>query len=223
MWKSILSIWKSDSLLDIAWKKSFEMLEITQEMFFEAIRILRESDDTELRQEIRQMDKKVNAFEREVRREVMIHLTVQGSTSLASGLVLLVVVIDIERIGDYVKNMVDLVVHRPQTLEGGLFEGDLQKVEAAVRDSFIRTRKCIEVSDKNEALQLLDEYAWVNRECNDTERRLLQDHDMSLTSSEAVALALYFRYLKRINSHLRNIASSVVNPYDRIGFKPGSE
>jgi len=25
--------------------------------------------------------------------------------------------------------------------------------------------------------------------------------------------------LKRINSHLRNVATSVVNPFDQIGFK----
>ena len=33
----------------------------------------------------------------------------------------------------------------------------------------------------------------------------------------------YFRYLKRINAHLRNIISSVINPYDRIGYKPKSK
>jgi hypothetical protein len=35
-----------------------------------------------------------------------------------------------------------------------------------------------------------------------------------------VSLAMYFRWLKRINSHLRNITTSVVNPFDRIGFEP---
>ena len=36
---------------------------------------------------------------------------------------------------------------------------------------------------------------------------------------EAVATALYVRYLKRISSHLKTIASSVVNPFEKIGFR----
>ena len=32
------------------------------------------------------------------------------------------------------------------------------------------------------------------------------------------ALALYFRYLKRIHSHLRNVATSVYRPFHKIGF-----
>ena len=42
--------------------------------------------------------------------------------------------------------------------------------------------------------------------------------DVEVSSSNAAALALYFRYLKRINSHLRNVATSVVNPFDQIGY-----
>lgn len=34
-------------------------------------------------------------------------------------------------------------------------------------------------------------------------------------------LALTIRFVKRIGAHLSNLASSVVNPFDRIGFRPG--
>jgi hypothetical protein len=34
-----------------------------------------------------------------------------------------------------------------------------------------------------------------------------------------VTTVLYLRYLKRVSAHLKNIASSVVNPFDRIGFR----
>jgi len=37
--------------------------------------------------------------------------------------------------------------------------------------------------------------------------------------NEAVSTALYVRFLKRISAHLMNIASSIVNPFDRIGFR----
>ena len=35
----------------------------------------------------------------------------------------------------------------------------------------------------------------------------------------AATLAIYLRYLKRVSAHLKNVATSVVNPYHRIGFR----
>jgi hypothetical protein len=49
---------------------------------------------------------------------------------------------------------------------------------------------------------------------------LVKEEDKSIRPGDAVSLGLYFRWLKRINSHLRNIVTSVVNPFDKIGFKP---
>jgi phosphate uptake regulator len=50
-------------------------------------------------------------------------------------------------------------------------------------------------------------------------RELITGED-KLDKPEAVTLALYVRYLKRVGAHLNNIASSIVNPFPRIGFKP---
>ena len=107
MWKELIKIWKSQSLLDQAWKESFEMLEIDRSMFLEAVRILRESDDCKVDQDIRKLDQRVNKYEREVRRKVMTHCTIEGTSELPSGMVLVSVVIDIERVGDYCKKYVE--------------------------------------------------------------------------------------------------------------------
>jgi len=48
----------------------------------------------------------------------------------------------------------------------------------------------------------------------------VQEKDPSIRPGDAAAMALYIRFLKRVNSHLRNITTSVVNPFDRIGFNP---
>ena len=40
------------------------------------------------------------------------------------------------------------------------------------------------------------------------------------SGSEAAAIALYARYLKRIGSHLKNITTTIVNPIDAIGYRP---
>lgn len=70
------------------------------------------------------------------------------------------------------------------------------------------------------ALELLDEYAWVNDVCDDTVKAVVKEKDSNISPGDASALVLYVRWLKRINSHLRNITTSVVNPFDRIGFQP---
>ena len=128
------------------------------------------------------------------------------------------VIIDIERIGDYTKNVVDLAVQHPAMLKGGAYEDDLQKIELAVEDSFKRVPKMFKNSDGDDARKLIEEYSWVNKLCTQHADDYVREADKSVNTSDAVALALYFRYLKRINSHLINIATSVVNPFDYIGF-----
>jgi len=220
MFKKLFSIFQKDTLMDRAYRRSFLMLDITRSMFLSAKTSLRHTDTNQVGIDIHDRDAEVNQYEREVRRDVFNHLAVSGPEKLPSGLVLVSIIIDIERIGDYAKNMVDLAMNHPRRLQGGRFESDLQRVEAAVEDDFVRTKVCFEKADKEAAQQLLKEYEWVSRVCDQCLFRLVKEEDKTISSGDAVSLALYFRWLKRINSHLRNITTSVVNPFDRIGFKP---
>ena len=136
MWRELINMWKSHNLLDQAWKESFKMLEIDKRMYVEAVRILRDSDDLELNEDIRKLDIKVNKYERDVRRKVMTHCAVDGAADLTSGMILISVVIDIERVGDYCKNILDLAQMHPKHLNSGPYEGELRKVEGEVKDRF---------------------------------------------------------------------------------------
>ncbi len=220
MFKQLLSIFQKDTLMDQAYRRSFEMLDITREMFLKAKNSLRHTESNYVDVDIYDRDIEVNKYEREVRRNVFNHLAVSGLETLPSGLVLVSIIIDIERIGDYTKNMVELAMNHPEKLEGGKFEEDLQKIEAAVEDNFIRTKNCFENADVEAGLKLLEDYQWVNRICDQCVIGLVKEEDQNIRAGDAVSLALYFRWLKRINSHLRNITTSVVNPFDRIGFNP---
>ncbi len=220
MFKKWLTIFKKDTLMNRAYQQSFEMLDITQAMFKEAKESLRQREDSEIDLGIKETDKKVNSYEREVRRMVLKHLVVIGPVDLPSGLVLISIIIDIERIGDYAKNMVELALDHPGKLHGGEFEGMISRIEAGLEDNFTQTKKCFEIADAEMALKLLDKYAWVNDMCDEIVTSVVKEKDKSIKSGDAAALVLYTRWLKRINSHLRNITTSVVNPFDRIGFQP---
>ncbi len=78
---------------------------------------------------------------------------------------------------------------------------------------------------------------------NDEEsaRKILADHELVVKLVEsnikllktggvlsggcgvAVVAALYIRYLKRISAHIKNVATSIINPYYRIGFREKGE
>ncbi len=219
MLKELFAIFKKDTLLDRAYKRSYHMVDITWDMFVKAKKSLREMDINELDINIHDQDIEVNKYLREVRRNVLSHLTVAGTDDLYSGLILVSIIIDVERVGDYTKNIVDMAMNHPAKLHGGMFEEDLKRVEAAVEDTFRRVRKTIETADAQDAETLLDDYQWVNRLCDQHVIDYIKGSDKNISSSDAVSLALYYRYLKRINSHLRNVATSVVNPFDQIGFK----
>lgn len=220
MFKQLFAIFKKDSLMNRSYQRSFEMLDITNNMFLKAKQSLRHTEDNLKDIDIYNKDIEINKYEREVRRNVLNHLILSEGQELPSGLVLVSIIIDIERIGDYTKNIVELAMNHPEKLEGREFEEDLQKVETAVSNLFIQTKKCFESSDKELGLHLIKEYKWVNRLCDEIVIKLVKIREKKLLPGEAVSLVLYFRWLKRINSHLRNIVTSVVNPFDRIGFKP---
>ena len=220
MLKKLFSIFQKDTLMDRAYRRSFLMLEITRHMFLGAKKSLRHTENSQVEIDIYDKDIEVNRYEREVRRNVFNQLAVSGTEKLPSGLVLVSIIIDIERIGDYTKNIVELAMNHPTKLEGGKFESDLHRVEVGVEENFVRTKACFENADGKAARELLTEYEWVSRLCDQRLFALVKEEDQTIRSGNAVSLALYFRWLKRINSHLRNITTSVVNPFDRIGFEP---
>jgi phosphate transport system protein len=219
MLKELLSVFKNDSLLDRAYKRSFEMLDLTHKMFLEAKNVLRNTETNEVSFDINDQDIAVNKYQREVRKDVFNHLTMSGTETLASDLVLVNIVIDVERIGDITKNIVEVAQGHPEKLSSKLFDDKVAEMEKAVSENFEKTIKAFKEADEVLAEQIIDEYKWISKVSDDMLLALMHNEDTEIKSGSAVALALYIRQLKRINSHLRNVASSVVNPFHRIGYK----
>jgi phosphate transport system protein len=220
MIKEILSVFKANTLMDRAFQRSYDMLDLTYNMYLQAKEVLRNTEHTNLEVDLSDEDIEVNKYQREVRKDVFNHLVLTDGEQLSSGLVLISIVIDLERIGDYTKNIVEVAQNHPQRLHGGKFEDDLLRIEDGVDDNFKRTIEVFKTSDEDAGRELLKEYKWIPRLSDKSLMSLVQQADPSITSGSAAALALYFRSLKRINAHLRNVTTSVVNPFHRIGYKP---
>lgn len=220
MLKELISVFNSDSLLDRAYNQSFEMLDLTQKMFTEAKNVLRNTDTNEINIDINDSDSKVNKFQREVRKDVFNHLNMAGTETLSSDLVLVSIVIDLERIGDLTKNIIEVTQGHPERLTSKLFDEKIAEMEIAVQENFAKTIEAFKNSDEELGLAIMKDYKWISKASDAILMSLMKNEDVELKAGSAVAMALYIRQLKRINAHLINIASSVVNPFHRIGFKP---
>jgi len=219
MFKQIFEMFKSDSLYEQALGECHEMLDIDLTMFKASIETLRKSDSVDINIDIYEMDKKINEFERDVRRKVMTHLAVGGKEDIGSGLVLVSVVIDIERIGDYTKNIYDLAVNHPKKLVGGSVEERLIEIENISYKLFEDSIDAFKNQAIEKARELMGYYKEnISSQSDAITNDIIAGKIGNLEIGSASAVGLYARYLKRIAAHSRNLISSVVNPFERIGY-----
>ena len=221
--REIYEIWRRDNSLRQALNDHRSMLERTARMFQESVKSLRESETGEIGINIYEEDRMVNHHQREVRRKVLRYLAITGGTNVVPGLILTSIVIDSERIGDYTKNIMELAVAHPHRMTGGRYEGDLKKIESSVGVMFGRIASILRCVDTEAARTLIRDNFWIRARCDEILLDLIKGKEALLSSGDAVAVALYVRYLKRVAAHLLNILSSVVNPFERIGYREEEE
>ena len=219
MFSKFRQLFVSENLLDSAFSTTLKMLEFDRQMYEASYHTLRRSDTDELPFDVRKMDRKINKYERQVRRQVLTHLTISGTQNLVPGLALVSIVIDVERIGDYTKNIVDIVKKHPNKLHGGSYETTLSEIEVVIDKIFPMVIESLETQnlDLGREIMLLEEDT--SKKAQSIINGLMSQSDPSLGCSGAVCLGMYARFLKRINAHLTNIASSQVNPFPRISFR----
>ncbi|MFH1373693.1 MAG: PhoU domain-containing protein [bacterium] len=225
MFKKFRELFSSENLLDTAYNTTVKMLEFDHKMFMAASETLRLKDNAELPFDIRKTDRKINKYQREVRRNVLTHLTIAGTQNIVPGLMLVSIVIDVERIGDYTKNISELATSHPERLKAGYWEKDLCAIEEKIRDHFPKVIEVLSRQDKQLGRSIMQQERETSRMSDQMVTEIIAggSKNRSLSTSDAVVLALYARFLKRTNSHLNNIATAVVNPFPRIGYREKKE
>lgn len=219
MFDKFKELFSSENLLDSAYDTTVTMIEFDHQMYDAARLTLRDTDTDKLPFDVRKMDRRINKYERQVRRKVLTHLTISGNTNLAPGLALVSIVIDVERIGDYTKNIVDLATKHKHKLSGGSHEQALTEIESVNADIFPKVIKVMKSHDQEVAREIMSMEQATAEKAERVVGDTITQTDPSLSTPDAVCLAMYARFLKRINAHLTNIASSVVNPFPRISFR----
>ena len=146
-------------------------------------------------------------------------MAIGGKEDIGSGLVLVSVVIDIERIGDYTKNIYDLAVNHPKKLNGGSVEDRLVEIEKISFNVFEQSIDVFKNQNIEKASDLMGDYKKnISKQSDAITNDIIAGKIGDLEIGTASAVGLYARYLKRIAAHSRNLISSIVNPFERIGY-----
>lgn len=176
--------------------------------------LLGDRQAADVRDELRATDQKVNRMEREIRRELMVHASVFGAIETPAVLVYMSIVKDIERVGDYAKNLVDLA------RDGADFS--LAPNAAEWRQISEDVSRYISDAGQAFATRSPDRARLLLRQGD----QLLKDFDGRVSGlvrgergeAQAVPRALANRYLKRVVAHLMNLLTAVVMPLDRLDY-----
>jgi phosphate uptake regulator len=215
MFSDFFNIWKKTSLLSEATEEANRMLEMTKDMFVFSLRVM--MDNEKEVSDIYKLDQQLNDMQISVRRKVLEHLSINPRQDTTGALVLVTIVVDIERVGDYAKNVIELAHLYPEKL-CGIYCDRIRRFESEITINFTNTIKAFKEADTKLAEEVMENHSKLAPEIE----QLIEDilNDKTLAGREAVVYALLARFLKRVSAHLKNVASSVVNPFHRLGYKP---
>ncbi len=220
--RSILDLFREDNWSTDLVDMIMEMLDLGASMYEYTIGALVNGEpDDDPQQLLYNRDIRINKLERKIRRRVVSHLSVQGSRAeVPSALIFMNVVKDAERIGDYVKNLHEVIAMMPENPDRAFYQEHLGASAATISELFIQTREAFLESDEELAGKVIKTAKAQGRQYEDMIRKVTTS-DMG--TQDAVCLVLALRFFKRLVAHMSNICSTVVMPVDMIDFYDESE
>jgi len=217
MYETLLNAWKGSGLLRLCMEDLFKMFDISESMFSAAWEMITGSGKVE---DLYKIDRQLNELQIAIRRRILEHLAINPAQDINATFVLAILVIDLERIGDYAKNLDEIAKHYPEPISGGAFDA-LRPMAQRVKEMFRETKIAITESDAELARKVMADQANLAMQADRLMDQLIESKDIAVR--EGIVAALLSRYIKRVSAHLKNVASSVVNPYHRIGYRPNEK
>ena len=164
--------------------------------------------------DLRATDRLVNGATREVRRLLVVHVSVHGASQVTPVLTYMSIVKDVERVGDYAKNIFDIAAQGVD-LSGEPDREELGGYRDRISALITEASRAFGEGDVDRARELLTEG---DAMLDDFDGRVDAFMRSAQPASEAVPRALYYRYLKRITAHLMNMLTALTMPVDRLDY-----
>lgn len=168
----------------------------------------------DVNREVRATDQKVNRLEREIRRVLVVHSSVFGGIDSPSVLVYMSVVKDIERVGDYAKNLLDLALEGAN-LGSGADADEWRRTAAEVSEFITAAGDVFSAADADRGRELRSRGDAFLRRYDERVSALVRGDDQA---PQGVPRALAYRYLKRVVAHLMNLLSAITMPIDQLDY-----
>lgn len=206
----------SDYSLDSIDAKLAEMLTNSSHMFDLSMNcLLGDTNFDSVKENLYSTDSLINGLHKDVRKELIVHSAV-NSRKLDVPLLLAYMTMskDIERIGDYCKNIFEIAE------TGNSFtKGDDLDYFISVRDKIsgfiVSLQTCLSLDDESKVQELITSGAELGKEIDQKITSLLEN---KLEVEYPVATTLFYRYLKRIILHIVNASTAIIMPTHQIDY-----
>ncbi len=217
MLKQLLGLFRSSDPIVGMGRDFKKMLKISYGITIRAGQVFfQESPEADERTEISRRDIKINKLERRIRKQVIAHLTLRSDAGdVPYCLLLMSIVKDVERMGDYAKNLAQVHDDGGGPIPDDGHGAELRELRGMVESIFAEARGVFATSDSDAATALILQGRDVTKRCDaligDVSR---SDYDAATTTS----MVLGARFYKRIACHLLNILSGVVMPLHKLDY-----
>ncbi len=214
------SLFSQTNVIEECRAEALEMMHLSQEMFVFVERALHEPESEQIKSRVKGKDKDVNRLQDSVRRKIYKHLALSEGKDLLTSLQLHDIAKEIERIGDYSKNIAELAEMVPDGVDWGQYDEGMSTARERVLEMFDLAFRTVESNDARAGIQCEEIYHQIAHFCDDTLERAVTPgkDDSGRVDRSVLALVLMLRYTKRVAAHLRNTVLTVTNPYKRIGY-----
>lgn len=172
--------------------------------------------DPDLENAIRKRDIKVNKLQRKIRREVVAHLSLDPTRSdVPYCLLVMSLVKDVERLGDYAKNLAGIRSLHPDPLPDDEIVRELDGIRDWVAGDYERLWDVFESHDAERAGEMIVKGRNITRRLD---AMIDETVDADYTGRTTAVLVLGIRFYKRIVAHLVNVLTGVVQPLHKLDY-----
>ena len=210
MFERLFGSGTTSTLVDAAFEDVSTMLQEASGMLKYSLAAFLENKKLEV--DLDGLDDRVDEGERMVRRTILEHLSFNPRQDLVASLVLVSMVHDAERTADFARGLAELAELAKSPREGPFAE-ELRSLADRLLPLFDLCEEAFRGDDPALADQVISAQQQLRNEFLGYKAKVA---DSDLSPDMALAYAGAAQILRRVAAHLSNIASSVVQPYDRI-------
>ena len=216
MFKNLLSFWKGKDFVSQVMSDFTLMLDHSENIYTMVTQALlenKQSDD--LKENVYKIDKQINRLQRSIRTRIVEHIALQPSINTNTCLCLMSVVKDAERIGDYTKNLYEVIELLDKPIDRNTYDPYFDDIDKDILTLFQETKEAFVQEDDSKAKASFKLESKLVKDCDAILTKLAKS---DLSTNESVCYALIARYFKRIAAHLVNISTSVVLPISNLDY-----